>query len=325
MTAAVGWGLLGTARINRRLIPAMRAVPRSRLIAIASRTPARAEAAAQEWDIPQAVGYDALLSRDDVTAVYIPLPNSLHVAWTLKAIAAGKHVLCEKPFALDPSDIDRIAAARDRAGVVVAEGFMYRHEPLTGRVRQLVMDGAAGAVRLIVSGFTYARSRPDDVRLDAALDGGALNDVGCYPVSYACLLAGREATSALGAATWTGGGVDEETTAILRFGNGPAASIHAGFRAAYRTWLQVIGTEGALTVPNPFKPGPVEHLELERLGETRRIEVAGSANLFEREVEHFVEAVLDGRPPVVTLEDSRRVAGALSLLHASIRPEALTR
>jgi len=193
----VRWGLLGTARINRRLIPAMRASSRSTIVAVASRDLPRAEAHAREWGIPTAIGsYDALLNRDDVDAVYIPLPNSLHVEWTLGAVAAGKHVLCEKPLAISPAGVDLIAAAAARTGVVVEEGFMYRHEPLTAAVAALVRDGAVGAVRTIVSGFTYAQGRANDVRLVPSLGGGALWDVGCYPVSYACLLAGRDHVAA---------------------------------------------------------------------------------------------------------------------------------
>ncbi|MGE0461712.1 MAG: Gfo/Idh/MocA family protein [Vicinamibacterales bacterium] len=310
--------MLGTARINRRLVPAMRAAGRSTVVAVASREPSRAEAFARDWDIPHAVGsYVGLLNRDDVTAIYIPLPNSLHVEWTLKAVDAGKHVLCEKPMALDAAGVDRIAAAATRAGVTVEEGFMYRHEPLTARVLELVRDGAVGAVRAIVSGFTYAQGRPNDVRLDAALGGGALFDVGCYPVSYACLLAGKDAMAATGIARLTPAGVDEEFTGVLGFPAGVTASIYAGFRAAYRTWLEVMGSEGALTVSNPFKPGPVEPLRLERLGETRTIDVRGSATHFTREVEHFAATVLDGGPPTVTLDESRRSAAALAALHAA--------
>ncbi len=237
--------------------------------------------------------------------------------WTLNAVGAGKHVLCEKPMALDAAGVDRIAAAAARAGVTVEEGFVYRHEPLTARVQELVSGGAVGAVRAIVSGFTYAQGRPNDVRLDAALGGGALFDVGCYPVSYACLVAGKDAVAAAGIARLAPGGVDEEFTGVLGFPGGVTASIYAGFRAAYRTWLEVMGSEGALTVSNPFKPGPVEPLRLERLGETHTIDVPGSETLFTREVEHFAATVLDGAPQTVTLDESRRSAAALAALHAA--------
>jgi len=314
----VRWGLLGTARINRRLIPAMRAVERSAIQAVASREQARADVFAKEWAIPTAVaGYDALLARDDVDAVYVPVPNSLHVEWCLAGIAAGKHVLCEKPLALNPADVDRVEAAARRHGVIVAEGFMYRHEPLTQAVASLVRDGAIGAVRTISSGFTYAQSRVADVRLDKMLGGGALLDVGCYPVSYACLLVGRDVSQALGLARLTAGGVDEEFTGVLRFPGDRTASIYAGFRAAYHTWLEITGSEGWLRVPNPFKPGPQETLTLERLGEPRAILVSGSTLLFAREIEDFVRAVLDDTPLVMPLAESRRIAAALHALAVS--------
>jgi D-xylose 1-dehydrogenase (NADP+, D-xylono-1,5-lactone-forming) len=313
--SSVRWGLLGTARINRRLIPAMRAAERSIVQAVASRDDARARACAREWDIPHAVvGYDALLAREDIDAVYVPLPNSLHVEWTLASATAGKHVLCEKPLALRPEDLDRVADAAARHRVVVAEGFMYRHEPLTRQVLALVHDGAVGAIRSIASGFTFALNRATDVRLDRALGGGALLDVGCYPVSYTCLLMGRDATQAAGMARLTAGGVDEEFSGLLRFPGDRTAAVYASFRAAYRTWLEVTGSEGWMRVANPFKPGPREAIEIERLGERRTLEVAGSPLLFVRQIDDFVGAVLDGAPQAVTLADSRRSAAALAML-----------
>jgi D-xylose 1-dehydrogenase (NADP+, D-xylono-1,5-lactone-forming) len=309
------WGLLGTARINRRLIPALRLAARSTITAVASREPGRAVAYAREWSIAHAVGsYAALLARDDIDAVYIPLPNSLHVEWTLAAIAAGKHVLCEKPLALTAHEVDQVANAAEQHGRVVAEGFMYRHEPLTLEVRRLIADGAVGAVRTINAGFTYTQSRPGDVRFNRALAGGALLDVGCYPVSYACLLVGRDADYAAATMRLTSGGVDEECTGLLGFPGDRTAAVYASFRAAYRTWLDVTGSEGWLRVPNPFKPGPLETIELERLGERHTFSVAGSEVLFLKQVEDFVAAVLDGAPLVMPLAESRRVAAALAML-----------
>ena len=194
---------------------------------------------------------------------------------------------------------------------------MYRHEPLTAAVLRLVADGAVGAIRSITSGFTYAQSRVDDVRLDAALGGGALLDVGCYPVSYACLLVGRDAVAAAGMARSTPSGVDEEFTGLLRFPGDRTAAVYAGFRGAYHTWLEVTGSDGWLRVPNPFKPGERETIEVERLGERHLVEVTGSALHFVRQVEDFVRSVLDGVPPVMPLDESRRVAAALAALRAS--------
>lgn len=316
----IRWGILGTARINRRLIPAFRASKRGLLHAVASRDLARATAHAREYGIPHAMqGYQTLLDDASIQAVYIPLPNTDHVPWTLAAIRAGKHVLCEKPLALDPHDVDRIAAAATAAKVVVEEGLMYRHEPLTAKVVSLVNSGAVGGIRAIVSGFTFALERPGNIRLDPALGGGALWDIGCYPVTYAQLLAGHEPKMVFGTAHWTESGVDEEFMGMLRFDEGLTANIYAGFRSEYRTWLEILGTGGAMTVPNPFRPGNRETIDVERGGRIEHIEVAGSPGIFVNEVADFEGAVLDGTPTVVSLADSRRAAATLAALHASAR------
>ena len=317
------WGIIGTARINRRVIPAMRLARRSELVAVASRDRPRAEGYAREWSIPRAmVGYQTLLDDSSVDAVYIPLPNTAHVEWTLAAIAAGKHVLCEKPLALDPSDVDRIAAAAAARRVIVEEGFMYRHEPLTARVMSLVSEGAIGTVRAIVSGFTFALEPAPNIRLDPRLGGGSLWDVGGYPVTYTQLLIGHEPKMVFGTACWHESGVDEEFMGMLRFGGGVTANIYAGFRASYRTWLEILGSDGGLTVPNPFKPGPLETLGLERNGAVEHMDVVGSPEIFVREIEDFEAAVLDGAPPVVSLIESRRTAATLAALHAAARESA---
>jgi D-xylose 1-dehydrogenase (NADP+, D-xylono-1,5-lactone-forming) len=318
----VRWGILGTARINRRLIPAMRAAARSELVAVASRDPDRSEAYARSWAIPRSAGsYQALLDDAGIDAVYIPLPNSEHVAWTLAAIAAGKHVLCEKPLALDASDVERVSNAAAARGVVVEEGFMYPHEPLTHRVRSLVADGAVGAVRAVTSGFTFALERHDDVRLDPELGGGSLWDVGCYPVTYAQLIVGRAPVKVAAHAQWSALGIDEEFSGLVTFAGGATLSFYSGFRAPYRTWLEILGTEGALRVPNPFKPGVTEMLELERANGVELIEVAGSTLLFQREVEDFIASVLDGASPVVHLTESRRTIATLVALYAAAREQ----
>ena len=300
----------------------MRLARRSELLAVASRGRDRAEAYAREWSIPRAVtGYQALLDDPSIDAVYIPLPNTDHVPWTLAAIAAGKHVLCEKPIALAVADVDRIAAAAAAAKVVVEEGFMYRHEPMTASVMALVKDGAIGTVRAIVSGFTFALEPGANIRFDPSLGGGSLWDVGSYPVTHAQLLAGREPTVVFGTAHWHTSGIDDEFMGMLRFDGGTTANIYAGFRAPYRTWLEVLGSEGSLTVPNPFRPGPLETLELERGGKAEHIDVVGSPQIFVREVEDFESSVLDGSPTTVSLAESRRTAATLAALHAAAREE----
>ena len=316
------WGILGTARINRRVIPAMRLAQRSQLVAVASRDRARAEAYARDWSIPHAMaGYQTLLDDSSIDAVYIPLPNTQHLEWTLAAIAAGKHVLCEKPLVLDPHDVDRIAAAAASARVIVEEGVMYRHEPLTARVMSLIGDGAIGEVRAVVSGFTFALEGAGNIRLDPSLGGGSLWDVGGYPVTYTQLIMGHEPKLVFGSAHWHASGVDDEFMGLLRFDAGATANIFAGFRTPYRTWLEVLGSEGALTVPNPFRPGPLETLELERHGVVERIDVTGSPEIFVREIENFEASVHDGAPQVVSHAESRRTAATLTALYQSAREQ----
>ena len=271
------WGLVGTAQINRRLIPAIRGNRQSVLVAIASRDEARASAYARQWSLAHAHGdYAALVESANVDPVYIGLPNALHARWTLAAVEAGKHVLCEKPLALSPADVDRIAAAAQTHQVIVSEGFMFRHEPLTARVARLAHERAVGAIRHIITGFTYEQARADDVRLRPELGGGSLWDIGCYAVNYARLLAGSEPDEVFGWATIGPSGVDESFTGLLRFASGTVAEIHCGFRTAYRTWLEVLGQDGTMRVPNPFRPGSREEIELHRQDVTRRVCVDGS-------------------------------------------------
>jgi predicted dehydrogenase len=314
------WGLLGTAHINRRLIPAMRAVRRSSLAAVASRDRARATAYARDWDIAVAYGsYDALLRDRSVDAVYIPLPNSLHVEWTLRALDAGKHVLCEKPLALAAEDVDRIEAVARARALVAAEAFMYRHEPLIARVVELIENDALGPLRTIAAGFTYEQARSPDVRLDAALGGGSLWDVGCYAVSAARLIARSEPVEVSGFASMTSHGVDESFTGLLRFPGDLVATVHSSFRAHYRSWLEIGGAGGALRIANPFRPGEREEIEWQRGDETRRLSIEGSPALFVRQVDDFVAAALDGKPPLVSLQESRGNTAALAALYESAR------
>ena len=316
MSGPLRWGLLGTAHINERLIPAMRAARRSVVAAVASRNASRSDAYARAWAIPSAyAGYDLLLRDQSIDAVYIPLPNSLHVEWTLRALDAGKHVLCEKPLAMSGDDVDRVeAVARARERVVV-EGFMYRHEPLFARLLELVRTEAVGALLTINAGFTFTRSRNPDIRLDPSLGGGSLWDVGCYPVSAVVGLIGHPPVEAFGWSSRAATGVDEAFSGMLRFPDQIVATIHSGFRAAYRTWLEITGLEGVVTVPNPFKPSSHETIELRRGQSLETIAVEGSTLLFVREVEDFVAAALDGREPTVTLRESRTIAATLSALH----------
>src|SRR5215471_4974594 len=223
------WGLLSTARINRAVIPAIRESARSELAAVASRTADRARAYAAEWDIPRAIGsYEEMLADPSLDALYVPLPNHLHVEWTVRALEAGKHVLCEKPLALSVEDVDRVADACRRTGRTAAEAFMYRHHPLTHAAQAFVSDGRLGTIKTYRGSFSFLLTREGDVRLDPSMGGGSLWDVGCYPVSYSNMLAGRAPVDVFGWQRASGRGVDMEFFGMMRYADGSVAQFDCG-------------------------------------------------------------------------------------------------
>jgi predicted dehydrogenase len=312
------WGILGTGRINRALIPPLRASARSELVAVASRDPERARAYAAEWDIPRAFGsYEALLADPEIDVIYNSLPNSLHPHWTIKAAQAGKHVLCEKPLAMTIEDADAIAAAARQAGVVVAEAFMYRHHPQTLKVKELVAAGAVGQLRLVRGAFTFNIARPGDVRLNPALGGGSIWDVGCYPISFARMVIGAEPVEVFGWQMTGPTGVDEAFTGQMRFPGEVYAQFDCGFRAPYRAWVEIVGSEGSLSIPQPFKVGFDAQIVLTRDDGVETIPIP-DYELYLGEVEDMADAVLLGKPPRVSLADSRaNVAAIVTLLQSA--------
>lgn len=320
------WGILSTARINRALIGPLNSSSRNRLVAVASRDSGRARAYALERKIPQYYGnYEALLEDADIDVIYNPLPNSLHAEWTIKAAQAGKHVLCEKPLALSVEEVEAMAAAGRAAGVVIAEAFMYRHHPQTLKVKEMVDAGLVGDVRLVRGSFTFNIADPKDVRLDPALGGGSIWDVGCYPISYARLILGKEPIRAFGW-QWTGStGVDEAFSGQLLFHGDIFAQFDCGFRSPYRAHMEIVGTGGSILVPDPFKPGEGSKVQLTQVEGSRWVDMPPEA-LYLGEVEDMADAILTGKAPRVTLEDSRGNVAAIQALLKSARegaPEAL--
>jgi len=312
------WGLLSTARINRALIPPLRASPRNELAAVASRGRERAEAYAREWSIPRAFGcYEDMLADPGIDVIYNPLPNRLHAEWTIKAAQAGKHVLCEKPLAMTVEEVDAMAAAAQQAGVVVAEAFMYRHHPQTLKVKELVGRGKIGDLRLVRGSFTFNLTHPGDVRLDPAMGGGSLRDVGCYPINFARTVVGAEPIEVFGWQMTGPTGVDEMFTGQLRFPGEAYAQFDCGFRAPFRTHIEIVGSEGALAVPTPFRPGLGEQITLARGEETQTITMPGQ-ELYLGEVEDMADAILLGKAPRVSVADSRgNVAAIVALLRSA--------
>jgi xylose dehydrogenase (NAD/NADP) len=312
------WGLLSTARINRRLIPAIRAAARAELVAVASRSLGSAQAYAAEWEIPRAHGsYDDLLADPAIDAVYISLPNSLHAEWAVRAAQAGKHVLCEKPLALSVAQVDAIAAAARAAGVVAAEAVMYLHHPLLHRLRDLVRDGAVGPVRLVRGAFSFRLERPGDVRWQPELGGGSLWDLGSYPVSFCRWIAG-EPEQVFGWQTPAASGVDGAFAGLLRYAGGVLGAFDCSFQRPFRVEAEVLGAEGTLAVERPYLITAESRLRLRR-GDQEEVISLPAADPYQCEVESFVAAVLEGAPLPVPLESSRANVAALAALYASAR------
>jgi predicted dehydrogenase len=261
-SARLRWGILSTARIARqRFIPGVRGGSESEVVAIASRDAARAQQAAAEMGIPRAYGtYEALLADPAVDAVYIGLPNLLHVEWVERAAAAGKHVLCEKPISRRAADAARAAEACRRAAVVYMEAFMYRLHPQHARVRALLAEGAIGAPRMLRASFCYAmtpeRRASGDVRLSRELEGGALMDVGCYAVNAARFLFDAEPVAASGQMHVDPAfGVDIGFAGTLRFADGRLALIDCSFETNGPHRYEVSGDRGSIAAQPRFVPG----------------------------------------------------------------------
>jgi xylose dehydrogenase (NAD/NADP) len=312
------WGLLSTARVNRHLIPAIRAAAQAELLAVASRDPTRAEAYAAEWEIPRAHGsYEALLDDPDVDIVYISLPNSLHAEWAVRAARAGKHVLCEKPLALSAAECDRIIAAAESANVVVAEAVMYLYHPLLHKMRQLIKEGAIGQVTLVRGTLSFLLDRLNDVRWKPGLGGGALWDVGSYPVSFIRWVAG-EPDEVFGWQTLSGSGVDATFAGLLRYDHGVLGIFDCGFRGQFRVQAEVTGTDGSLVLRRPYLISSESRILLRQGFEEEEIALP-EANAYQCEVEALTAAVLEGTPLAVPLASSRANVSTLTALYESAR------
>ena len=314
----VRWGVLSTARIGtEKVIPAMQAAPSCEVAAIASRSLPRAEAAAGKLGLPNAYGsYEALLSDETLDAVYISLPNHLHVPWSVNALDAGKHVLCEKPIALDAAEAETLqAAARERPHLKVMEAFMYRFHPQWQRVRAQIAEGRLGDLRTVQASFSFFNADPDNIRNRAEMGGGALMDVGCYCLSVARWLFEAEPTRVQAAVQGDPRfGVDRLTSGVLAFAEDAASESVASKGTATFTCstqlsryqrVTVLGTEGRLDVDSPFSVRPDEacRLQLEREGETEEI-VLAPCNHYTEQAERFSKAVLEEAPVPTPLDDA---------------------
>ncbi|HEX9837827.1 MAG TPA: Gfo/Idh/MocA family oxidoreductase [Anaerolineales bacterium] len=315
----LNWGLLSTARINRALITPLRSSKRNHLLAVASRTQESADRYAREWKIPRALGsYEALLADPEIDVIYNSLPNHLHAEWTIKAVEAGKHVLCEKPIALSVDELDAMKESARKHGRVVAEAFMYRHHPQTLKVQDIVKNGSLGSLKLIRGSFSYVLTRAGDVRLDPAMGGGSIWDVGCYPISYTRTVAGETPLEVFGWQVTGPTGIDETFVGQMRFNHEVHAQFDCSFAIPFHAFMEIVGSEGTLNIPNPFKPGVDEKMFLTREGKTETIKIKGQ-ELYIGEVEDMADAVLLGHSPRISLDDSRANVAVISVLLESAR------
>jgi D-xylose 1-dehydrogenase (NADP+, D-xylono-1,5-lactone-forming) len=311
----VRWGIVSTADITRKMLAGAAESSAVDVIAVASRELVRAEEFAARHGIGRAYGsYEELLADPDVEAVYIPLPNTMHCEWSIRAVEAGKHVLCEKPMSRHPAHVERAFDAAARAGRHLSEAFMYRHHPQTGRLVELAHDGAIGELRLVRSAFSYALFDEENIRLRTDVEGGALMDVGCYCVSGSRLLAG-EPESVFGRAYTGPSGTDWVFTGSLHFADGVTALFDCGTALARRDELEAIGTEGSIFLDDPWHClEPV--IEVRRRDGVERIEME-RVNPYRLELENLGAAVRGAAAPLLGRDDAVAQAHVIESLFRS--------
>lgn len=316
------WGVLGTGRIARAFMAAVASSPEAEGLAVASRDRSRAEAAARDFAIGRAYGsYQELLSDLDVDAVYVSLPNSLHAPWSIRAAEAGKHVLCEKPLAIDVAQAETMLEAARRRDVWLMEAFMYRFHPRTLKLQELIRDGVIGPVRLIRASFGFTVTDPANVRLDPSLAGGALMDVGCYCVNFARMIVGTRPTRVTAVTRMAPTGVDETLAGTLEFESGAIAQVSCSFASSHHNVAQVIGAEGIVQIDDAFTPPADRPSRLELLRGARyaaREELRfPPADQYRLEAEGFGRLVAAGpdgsglpqMPPSETLDNMATIEG----------------
>lgn len=319
----VRWGVLGAARIAlRKVIPAMKSSPHCAVTAIASRDPSRARASADGLGIPKAYGaYEDLLADPEVDAVYVPLPNHLHVPWSIRAIHAGKHVLCEKPIALTAAEAQTLLEeASRRPSLKVMEAFMYRFHPQWRLARRLVAEGQIGELRAVQTFFSYWNVDPENVRNRADIGGGGMLDIGCYCVSVPRFLFGAEPVRVRGSIELDPVfSVDRLAAGVLEFPHGSATFLCSTQLSPYQRVIAA-GTEGRLEIEIPFNAPPDRPCRIwhERADENRPIDLE-VADQYAIQVDLFARAILDGLPTPTPLEDALANMRVIDAVFASAR------
>lgn len=308
MSRKLRWGVLGVAKIAvDKVIPAMQRAPHAEVVGIASRDLAKAQGAARALGLAKAYGsYEALLADPDIEAVYNPLPNHLHVPWSIRALESGRHVLCEKPIALSVAEAQTlVAAAAARPNLKLMEAFMYRHHPQWVTARRLVADGQIGQLRTIQTCFSYFNRDPHNVRNQAALGGGGLMDIGCYGISLARFLFGCEPRRGFAVIDYDPEfHTDRLVSAVLDFGGG-TSTFTCGTQLAPYQRVQIFGSEGRIEIEIPFNAPPDRACRLwhQTAAGTRQI-TCDVCDQYTIQGELFSQAVLDDTPVPTPIEDA---------------------
>lgn len=303
MTEILRWGILGSGNIASKFAAELSACPRGELVAVGSRSAASATRFAEQFPCTAHPSYEALLSDENVDAVYVSLPNSLHAPWSIQALEAGKHVLCEKPIAATATEAEAMFAAADRAGRVLVEAFMYRSIPAVGEMIRMAHDGAVGKLKLIRTHFTFHRAASlEDVRYQRDLAGGALMDVGCYCINLARALARTEPSQLYACGQLHEGGVDEYSAGTLRFPEGILASFTCGMTVEADRTTYVCGSDGYLAMPSPwFSEGSFTLIKGDK---TETFHFESPRGAYAMEAAAFAQVVYEKQAPSITRADS---------------------
>ncbi|MBC8001812.1 MAG: Gfo/Idh/MocA family oxidoreductase [Opitutaceae bacterium] len=319
----INWGVLGTARIAiRKVIPGLQASHHGTVAAIASRDIMKAQTEAGLLGIPKACGsYEALLADDDIDAVYIPLPNHLHVPWSIKALEAGKHVLCEKPIGLNSVEASALlAAAKQHPRLKIMEAFMYRHHPQWQLARTLIADGEIGDLRTIQSFFSYWNVDPHNIRNIGEIGGGGLMDIGCYCISLSRFLFDAEPRRVFGTTECDPlFGTDRLASGVLEFARGTSTFTCSTQLASYQR-VNIFGTRGRIEIEIPFNAPPDRPCRLWHQSEQEIREITVDVcDQYSIQGDLFALAVLEDRPVPTSLEDALANLRVIEAIQLSAR------
>ncbi len=321
-TPIIQWGIIGAGNISRVAIaPAFREVPYAKIIAVASSSEARARSFAADFSVEKFyTDYDRLLQDPDVDAIYIALPNNMHMEWTIRALEAGKHTLCEKPLAMNAEEAMQIQEAARKTGRLAMEAFMYRFHPRIQAAYDIIQSGAIGSPKLLHSSFCFTLARPDNYRNIPASGGGALYDVGCYCVGVSRYLLGEEPETVMAQAVYSESGIDESVSGILTFESGALAHIACSFGSAESQTVEIIGSLGTLTMRVPFTSWREDETSIFlKIGNDEDEKIFAQANPYALMLRHFTDCIISGSEPYVSLQESVLQAKTLDALFISMK------